>query len=327
VSIRGKGINYDTGFAPAGQDSRPNFDPAQVKSEIQVITSELHCTAIRISGADPERIAAAGEFAAAAGLEVWFAPFPCELSPDATRDVLLDCADKAEALRRDGAEVVLVTGCELSLFGAGWAAGSTFAERIPNLFGGDVPAVNAKLSEYLGSVVAAARDRFGGKITYASGPWEDEGFDWTPFDFVSVDGYRDVNNYQTFPFEIRRRFRHGKPVVITEFGCCTYQGAADRGGMGWAIFDQQAVPARLDGDYVRDEGEQVRYLHDLLAIFEAEGVDSAFWFTFAGFGLPHREEPRSDLDRASYGAVAILDENGTTWRPKEVFHALASAYR
>ena len=87
MSIRGKGINYDTGFSPAGQNSRPNFDSAQVKNEIQVIASELHCTAIRVSGADPDRIAAAGEFAAAAGLEVWFAPFPCELAPDATREV------------------------------------------------------------------------------------------------------------------------------------------------------------------------------------------------------------------------------------------------
>jgi hypothetical protein len=327
MSIRGKGINYDTGFAPAGQNSRPNFDLDQVKNEIQVIAAELHCTAVRISGADPDRIAAAAEFAAAAGLEIWFAPFPCELSPDATREIILDCADKAEALRRGGAAVVRVAGCELSLFGAGWAAGSTFAERIPNLFTSDVPAVNAALSAYLGSVVAAARDRFGGAITYASGPWEDEGFDWTPFDFVSVDGYRDAGNYDTFPYEIRRRFRHGKPVVITEFGCCTYQGASAKGGMGWAILDHESNPLRLDGDYVRDEGEQVRYLHDLLAIFEAEGVDTAFWFTFAGFGLTHREEPRFDLDMAAYGAVAMLDENGTTWRPKEVFHALAAAYR
>jgi hypothetical protein len=327
VSIRGKGINYDTGFIPGGSHSRPHFDLTQVKNEIQVIASELHCTAVRISGADPERIAAAGEFAAAAGLEVWFAPFPCELSPDDTREVLLDCADRAEALRRNGAEVVLVTGCELSLFGAGFAAGDTFAERIPSLFGGDLPAVCAQLSDYLGSVVAEARKRFGGKITYASGPWEDHGFDWTPFDFVSVDGYRDARNYERFGEEIRSRFRHGKPVAITEFGCCTYQGAAGQGGMGWAIFDQQAVPARLDGDYVRDEGEQVRYLHDLLEVFDAAGVDSAFWFTFAGFGLTHREEPRADLDLASYGTVAILDENGTTWRPKEVFGALAAAYR
>jgi hypothetical protein len=326
VSIRGRGINYDTGFAPGGHHSRPHFDLAQVKDEIQVIAAELHCTAVRISGADPDRIAAAGELAAAAGLEVWFAPFPCELPLDVTRDLLLDCADRAEALRRDGAEVVLVTGCELSLFGAGFVPGDTFADRVPNLFSGDVPAVNGQLSDYLGSVASAARQRFGGKITYASGPWEDVNLDWTPFDFVSVDGYRDAGNHETFGQEMRRRFRHGKPVVVTEFGCCTYRGAADRGGMGWAIFDQQAVPARLDADYVRDEGEQVRYLNDLLSIFDELGVDSAFWFTFAGFGLPHRDEPRADLDMASYGTVAIVDENGAKWRPKEVFHALAAAY-
>jgi hypothetical protein len=148
VSIRTKVINYDTGFIPGGSHSRPRFDLDQVKHEIQAIATELHCTAIRISGADPERIAAAGEFA-----------------------------------------------------------------------------------------------------------------------------------------------------------------------------------ARLDDDYARDESEQVRYLHDLLEIFDAAGVDSAFWFTFAGFGLPHRDEPRADMDLASYGAVAMLDENGATWRPKEVFHALAAAYQ
>ena len=55
-------------------------------------------------------------------------------------------------------------------------------------------------------------------------------------------------------------------------------------------------------------------------------MDSAFWFTFAGFGLPRRDDPRGDLDLASYGVVAILDDNGIEWRPKESFHALAAAY-
>lgn len=52
MSLRGCGINYDTGFAPAGQLSRPHFDLAQVAREIQVIANDLHCTAVRISGAD-----------------------------------------------------------------------------------------------------------------------------------------------------------------------------------------------------------------------------------------------------------------------------------
>jgi hypothetical protein len=32
------------------------------------------------------------------------------------------------------------------------------------------------------------------------------------------------------------------------------------------------------------------------------------------------------LDLASYGAAAILDDNGADWRPKESLHALAAAY-
>jgi hypothetical protein len=324
VSIRGRGINYDTGFAPAGQTSRPNFDPAQVERELQVIAQELHCTSVRISGADPERIEIAARLAADAGLEVWFAPFPCELSREDTATILLDCAERAEKLRQSGAEVVLVTGCELSLFGAGFVPGYTFAERIPNLFSSDVGAVCAELSGYLATVAADCRTRFGGKITYAAGPWEE--IDWTPFDIVAVDGYRDVSNKDYFPYLIQRRFEHGKPVAITEFGSCGYVGAGDKGGMGWAIVDMESDLTRLDGDYVRDEGEQVRYLNDLLRIFDAAGVDSAFWFTFAGYRFPQRDDPRLDLDMATYGVVAIQDDEGATWRPKEVFHALAAAY-
>ena len=49
---------------------------------MRVIARELRCTAVRISGGDPGRLSTAGELAAAEGLEVWFAPFPCELTTD-----------------------------------------------------------------------------------------------------------------------------------------------------------------------------------------------------------------------------------------------------
>ena len=322
--MRGKGINYDTGFTPAGQLSRPVFDPAQVEREMRVIARDLHCTAVRISGGDPARLDVAGRLAAAEGLEVWFAPFPCELSLADNRAVIAECAGLAEGLRSAGAEVIFVAGCELSLFGSGFVAGETFADRITSLGTSDIPAVCARLSDFLHEVAADARSRFGGRISYAAGPWEE--IDWTPFDIVGVDGYRAAENHDRFPWEIKQRFRHGKPVAITEFGCCAYRGAGDRGGMGWAIVDTQADPPRLDGDYVRDEGEQVRYLTDLLAVFDSAGVDSAFWFTFAGYGMPRRDDPRLDLDMASYGVVALLDDNGTQWQPKESFHALAAAY-
>ncbi|MGH3782778.1 MAG: hypothetical protein ACRDRO_19710 [Pseudonocardiaceae bacterium] len=88
----------------------------------------------------------------------------------------------------------------------------------------------------------------------------------------------------------------------------------------------------INGDYTRDEDEQATYLRELLEIFDQEGLDSAFWFTFAGYGLPHRPDPRRDLDMASFGLVKILEhQRGTAypdigWEPKQAFHALAAAY-
>ncbi|HEV8191810.1 MAG TPA: hypothetical protein VGP82_10045, partial [Ktedonobacterales bacterium] len=78
-----KGINYDTGFTCIGApSSREAFDPAQVRREIEIIARDLHCTAVRISGSDPQRITLAAEFALREGLEVWFAPFPCDMTAE-----------------------------------------------------------------------------------------------------------------------------------------------------------------------------------------------------------------------------------------------------
>ena len=76
----------------------------------------------------------------------------------------------------------------------------------------------------------AVRSRFGGPITYASGMWEP--VDWSAFDIVSCDACRDEHNVATFHAELRKLGIHGKPVAITEFGCCAYAGAAAKGGMG-----------------------------------------------------------------------------------------------
>src|SRR6516225_4241715 len=283
--MRGKGINYDTGFYPGGENSRPDFDAGIVRGEMRVIARELRCTAVRISGGDPARLSTAGELAAAEGLEVWFAPFPCELTTDQLTPLFADCADRAEHLRRSGANVVLVTGCELTLFAAGFLPGRTFYERIqrlksrgPRLYAA-FGALPGKLNAFLAATAEAARSRFAGPLTYASGMWEP--VDWAPFDIVATDASSD--------------------------------------------------PPCLDGDYVRDEAEQVRYLEEVNAIFADEGVDLAFWFTFAGYPLVHDPDPRRDLDMASYGVVKMLPGgpgtgyNGLGWEPKLVFTALAQA--
>lgn len=335
--MRAKGITYDTGFFPGGKNTRPSFDPELVRREMEVIATELRCTAVRVTGGDPQRLSVAAEHAASAGLEVWFSPHPAELSPTELLPYFADCAERAERLRRNGTEVVLVAGCELSFFASGFIPGADSYARMAALMSGD-PQVWAQLADvpermnsFLATTAATVRERFGGRVTYAAGLWEQ--LDWSPFDIVAVDAYRTAQNAAQYGDELRAQFAHGKPVAVTEFGCCTYRGAADRGGYGWAIIDERTQPPRINGEYVRDEDEQVRYLHDLLAVFEREGVDSAFWFTFAGFsGRTHRPDPRYDLDLASYGVVKMLPDGagsghaGLGWEPKASFQALAAAY-
>jgi hypothetical protein len=122
-------------------------------------------------------------------------------------------------------------------------------------------------------------------------------------------------------------------VAITEFGCTTHRGAADLGGRGDSIVEwgNDARPVRLKGDVTRDEEEQAGYIQELLDIFGAEGVDTAFVNTFARYDLPHRTSPREDFDMASYGVVKVLERPGRRyphmpWEPKAAFATLAAHY-
>src|SRR5690242_17448163 len=241
--MRARGINYDTGFTPGGISTRETFEPSQVEREMRVIADDLHCDAVRISGAEPARISVAAQYAAAAGLEVWFAPLPCDLGVDEMRPYFAECADRAEELRASGASVVLVNGCEISLFAHGFFPGDTAYDRIANVTNGG-PELWALMPDALGRAAAFLREtaeltraRFGGRVTYAAGTWEH--VDWSVFDVVAVDAYRDAGNAATFRDQVRGLFQHGKPVVVTEFGSCTYRGAGDRGGMGWAVLDER----------------------------------------------------------------------------------------
>jgi hypothetical protein len=311
--MRARGINYDTGFLPGEDLSRKTFDPETVRDDMTVIAGELHCDVVRISGGDPERLSVAARHAAAAGLEVWFAPFPVDLPPEQLRPLFADCAERAEAIRRTGAEVVFVTGCEISAFCAGFIPGDTYRDRLHAMAAADVDwwlalgPVKERLNSFLTEVAATVRTRFHGQITYASGPWES--IDWQPFDLVGIDAYRAAYNAGSFRDDVRGHFKHGKPVVVTEYGSCAYQGAGELGGMAWQP-PAGAVP---------DEGEQVRYFTELLDVFEQEGVDTALWFTFASYGHT------GDADLGAYGVVKLLDE--THWKPKEVFHAIAARYK
>lgn len=339
--MRAKGISYDTGFVYNGAIGHKSFDSEVVERELRVIRDDLHCTAVRVMGGDPERMELAAAHAADLGLEVWFSPYPLELTTDEMLSLFADCAVRAERLRQQGAEVVFVTGAELSLMNKGFLPGDSTDERVellrqPHHLREHIGEVGTRVNDFLGRAVALVRERFGGKVTYASVPLER--VDWTPFDIMSMDIYRSAEIADRFAEGIHDLVAQGKPVAITEFGAASYHGAGDRGAHGLEIveYDKDTrAPVRLNGEYARDEAGQAAYLRELLEAFDAGGVDSTFVFTFALYDHLHRPDgdPRDDLDLASYGIVKVYeDRHGATypdmrWEPKAAFAALADYHR
>ncbi|QYC42501.1 hypothetical protein Nocox_24490 [Nonomuraea coxensis DSM 45129] len=337
--MRARGISYETGFRHKGKLSRRKFDPAMVRRELRIIRDDLHCTAVRVIGGDPDRLEFAAAYAAELGLEVWFSPYPLELTPGECLELFADCAERAERVRRSGADVVFVTGAELSLMNPGFLPGGGLRERLDLLLRGEglperVAEVSSRVNDFLAGAVALVRERFGGRVTYASIPLER--VDWTPFDLVSVDLYRSAETAGHFEEGVRALVAQGKPVAVTEFGSAGYRGAGDLGatGLDAVEYDDERGPVRLRGVYERDEPGQAAYVRELLEVFDAAGVDSAFVFVLALYDHVHRPDgdPREDLDLASYGIVKVLEHGrGTTypdlpWEPKEAFAAVAAHY-
>jgi len=111
----------------------------------------------------------------------------------------------AERLRREGTDVVLLTGSELSLFNRGFLSGDTLEDRLalfatPERLRAAMPHLRERVNAFLAEAAAGVGRRFGGNVSYASLPFEH--VDWTPFDIVATDGgYRSA--------EVAGRFREG----------------------------------------------------------------------------------------------------------------------
>jgi hypothetical protein len=237
--------------------------------------------------------------------------------------------------------VVLVIGVELSVMNRGFIDGDRIDERLGRLLADPdgraerVAEVRSRLDHFLRTAVAAVRERFHGKVTYAAIPFE--GVDWDLFDFVTLELIRSAEVADRFRDGVRSVVAQPKPVAVTGFGTATWRGASDVAprSMGILEYDEASgAPLRLNGRYERDEAGQAAYLGELLETFDSEGVDSAFVHLFALYNLPHRPntDPRDDLDLASLGIVKVLDgRNGDTypdmpWEPKAAFATVAERY-
>lgn len=345
-----KGVLYDVGRVMGGVSWRPLFDPNVIHRELSIIKNDLHCTAVKICGLDVTRLMIAAEDALSQGLEVWLSPEMWNKGQKQTLAYLVKAATAAESLRvRWPGRLVFSVGTEATLFQRGFLKCRDYTQRIHHLLLREQiksGTSNLALNAFLRAANEAVRGVFHGQVTYSS-VVRIETVDWSPFDFVCIDVYRDKHLKDSYGDFIKQYFTYSKPVIIGEFGCCTYQGAEDAGAQGHDIADQDPkrfllhrVPLvgrlmhpQLKGDYVRDEGLQARELADQLHILDHVGVEGAFVHTFASPLLPYHDHPRYDLDMASYSIVKSYEDgrHGTTypdmpWEPKESFQAVADYY-
>ncbi|WDZ86099.1 hypothetical protein [Micromonospora cathayae] len=337
--LRGRGITYDTGFLSGGATSGPPvFDADAVRRDLRTIRTELHCTAVRVTGGDQDRLELAATIAAEEGLEVWYSPFTTDLDRDEMLAFLADTAERAERIRRGGAEVVVAAGAEASLFVRGFLPGETFYDRL-ELFtpsNTELPAILAAvtgpLNDFLRAATATIRERFGGKVTYASLPFEN--VDWSGFDYLGIDFYPNMveGHFPGLDQALHPVRRHGKPIAITEVGTAPHTGSSANAGHSFlpVEYDGRSTrPLRLSRELDRNETEQATYLGTLLDVLDArDDIDTVFVQTFANFHLVTRDDPQRDLDRASFGLVKVREtpDGIPAWEPKEAFATVAARY-
>ncbi|WBB78239.1 hypothetical protein O7606_18605 [Micromonospora sp. WMMD882] len=290
-----------------------------------------------MTGGDQDRLDLVATIAGEEGLEVWYSPFTTDLDQGEMLAFLADTADRAERIRRRGAQVVVVAGAEAALFVRGLMPGETFYDRLELLTptNAELPAILAAVTDplnaYLRAATATVRARFGGPVTYASLPFEQ--VDWSGFDYLGVDFYPNMvdGDFPGLDEALASLRRHGRPIVITEFGAAGHTGSSANAGHSYlnVDYDGRSVrPLRLSRELERNETEQATYLGALLDRFDAaDGVDTVFVQTFANFFLVTRDDdPERDLDRASFGLVKVRQtaDGVPVWEPKEAFAAVAA---
>jgi hypothetical protein len=356
-----KGVSYDVGRVMTG-NWRPDFDPPVVQRELEIIRNDLHCNAVRICGLDINRLLAASKMALELGLEVWLSPELWDKSQAQTLAYITKAAAAAEPLNAEFPDrLVLLIGSELTLFMQGILPGRNLTGRMrhPSFWeNAKAGRHNPPLNAFLAKANQQARQVFHGRLSYASLIWE--AVDWNLFDFVGVDHYRAARIKEHYVEMLQPLFATGKPVVITEFGCRTYQGAdTSTEGMAGDLGDYRpnlhvaatmitnAIRTRLTGvqlppprvhlkpgNYVRDEEMQARELKDQLGVLGRAGVHGTFVMTFLSPTAPYNDDPRLDLDINSYSLTKYYEhgQHGLTypempWEPKESFRAIADFYQ
>ncbi|MGV9882741.1 abortive phage infection protein [Streptomyces sp. NPDC003006] len=323
-----RGVCYEVG---AGESSATRWTAARMRADLRAIRQDLHAGSVSVFGDGVDRLAATASEAAERGLHVWLQPRLGDVPERDILDHLAETGRYAERMRRQGARVYLSVGCEFLLYVPGIVPGANALERVDNILKGnfDPQKMARKLREFIARAARTGRSVFHGPLTY--GAAQDDDVDWSLFDIVSVNYYAYHRERAAYVKELTSYRRWGKPVAITECGSCTYEGAPERGGMGWHdVVDYTKRPEEIIGDLRRSEGTQAAYLMDVFGAFESMDLHAALVYSFVSPDAPHHPtEPLHDIDMAGYSITKTVRDHHDDpdsrwhWEPKESFHALA----
>ena len=330
-----KGITYDVGteYSP-GLITRDNLIPDEVNVDMDAIKNKLHCNSVRIYGKEPERLLLATEVALQYGIDVWLSPRLIDGNPEDTLSYLHGIAVQFELLRQKftGREMVFIVAGEATIDTKGFVKGNSISERTSNLLTplfffknaiGLKPSYQKTFNMFLKEAAADIRRVFKGSLTYCSGMWEKA--DWSDFDYVSMNLYWASFNKSIFDTILKKLNSIGKQVIISEFGCCSYEGAYNKGPTGHSVLDLSKKPPVFKEKCIRSEKVQADYILDLLKRFDNQNITGSFVFDFFSPKLIHSSDPEKDFDMAGYSVTRSIG-NGL-WEPKESFHRIGDYYR
>ena len=342
-----RGVVYDVGLQfNEGQYSVDSFNAEAVKYDMSIISNILRCNAVRIEGEDIDRLKQATVLAHDAGLKVFFNPWLMGAEADEVAAYMSEAAKTAEELAKQGIDLTFITGCEFSLFNKGVFEGNTINERLNSMMtgmancNGDLEKLkqnkeecDKRLNAVLARISKAVKENFSGKVAYSSGTWE--GVDWSLFDIIGVDYYRDKQTDQEYLDGLKPYLAIGKPVWVMEVGCCTFEGAAALGGGGFTVclgVDENGEGIYAGGEKPkRSEREQADYDERQIRLLCGSGIEGMFIYLFSFPISPYREKGY-DADLTAYPIVRSYPSDDPrshklpAWEPKEAFYRIAQTY-
>lgn len=334
------GCNFNTGQGPI---SRAVWSTDRMREEISAISDELHCNSVTISGSDFDRVEETVAAAVEKGLHVWLQPRLVDRSQEEILEHLTEGARLAQSFLDRGADIRYSIGCVHLIQTPGIVAGDMYHERMANVLGDanhnflkptseiDWTDASVRLNAFLAKAASAARQNFSGELIYSAGPFED--VDWSVLDYVGLTYYYAVfPTREGYAADLGRYRRWGKPIVISEYGSQAYEGAAERGFMGFDVVDRfHGEPTVFDG-YFRKESAQAEFHLRMLSMFEELGIHSVAVTEFIHPTHPHSPDPRLDLDIASFAITKTIRDDYSDWaspyrwEPKASFHTIAGYY-